>query len=345
VILLGLYDAGKCHWKVAMTNWDSHLRPLIGVLVALKAVNPGVGRDMRLCDVNGVERPVLVVFGSPWVVWLYIDSGTYMLRGGYYASERITQPQAPAAVPVGRVGSSEAQLPGQIIALIHRTVREVSEQPANNYTWAGMIACLGGNEGTSRSFTGHYEELLAPLIKRKQLSPKGSKLFPTPTSVTAPAPESEHALTGPPFQKLAEHPEPPVAEAPILPPVPAPDTISSDGFVKPVLERPGLIPGIVGTAALLLAILPLDYSFYGLIRWAVFVSALWLVNIAAKQKAYFLLCCYIVSAVLWNPLVPFEFSRASWLVPDLMGAAVMAYGAYVLFLVRPGTGLSKPPKE
>jgi hypothetical protein len=203
----------------------------------------------------------------------------------------------------------------------------------------GMVACIGQNEGQSNAFTGPYRELLAPLINLKRLSPEASKLFPVPATTTTP--KIEYFVHSPQPHEPAARPEPQVSAAP-LPSMPTPEPGVGKGATKPVLVRPGLIPGVVGTAALLLAVLPLDYSFYGLIRWVVFVSAIWLINVAAKQKAYFLMCCYIVSAVLWNPLMPFGFSRASWLVPDLMGAALMAYGAYVLFVIDPKAERSKP---
>jgi hypothetical protein len=304
----------------AMEDLDAQLRPLCDVLARVNAANPGLGTNISLYQFDGVERPVVVVFGNPWVVWLYIDSGTFMLRGGY-TSDRVRHPPRPAAVAVGRVGTAADDVPAKILGIARALAAETQEQPAEKYTWMGAGGYVAQMEGKYARLPGQYREMLAPLINTFPIS--GSLGLPPSQAVTAPSVPALPTLRM--NGAIVHHSVP--SKDPV--PVGANEAEAGAGpSPMPELKSSGRIPGIAGAAALMLAVLPLDYSFYGLIRWVVFVSAIWLISVAANRREYGWMCGYAVAAVLWNPLFPFGFSRASWLMPDLIGAAMMAFGAY-----------------
>jgi hypothetical protein len=139
-------DAQAVEKVAPMKNWDSHLRPLIGVLSSLRTAHPGVGCDISLWEIDGVERPALVVFGKARVVWLYIDSMSFMLRGG--RSNAYFQPSAaPAAVHVGRVGVSEPEMPAKIVALARQLTFGHELQLNDEYSWVDAVRYIQQFEG------------------------------------------------------------------------------------------------------------------------------------------------------------------------------------------------------
>ncbi|WP_105405062.1 DUF6804 family protein [Neorhizobium sp. T7_12] len=84
---------------------------------------------------------------------------------------------------------------------------------------------------------------------------------------------------------------------------------------------------LVPAALLVLAILPLPYTFYAFLRMVVCLSAAWLAfiqwdtNKGMTGWAYIWVCM----AVLFNPLIPVHLARGIWFFLDLAGAAVFAY--------------------
>ncbi len=84
---------------------------------------------------------------------------------------------------------------------------------------------------------------------------------------------------------------------------------------------------LVPAGALLLAVLPLPYGFYILLRWIVLGFSLYLAyrysGNAAKMTGWAL--TYLLIAVLWNPIMPVELGKESWFIPDLVAAAIFWY--------------------
>jgi len=84
---------------------------------------------------------------------------------------------------------------------------------------------------------------------------------------------------------------------------------------------------LVPVGALLLAILPLPYGFYILLRWFIAGFALYLAyrysGNATKMTGWAL--TYLLIAVLWNPIMPVELGKESWFIPDLVAAAIFWY--------------------
>jgi hypothetical protein len=91
-------------------------------------------------------------------------------------------------------------------------------------------------------------------------------------------------------------------------------------LVKPVAN-------IVG-ALLLIAILPLPYGYYTLLRLAVFLSGLFLAYFLYEKKQPNWSIVFVVIALLFNPIIPVYLSRELWLPIDLVSAGTYFYSGY-----------------
>ncbi|ANM17172.1 hypothetical protein AMK06_CH02276 [Rhizobium sp. N541] len=84
---------------------------------------------------------------------------------------------------------------------------------------------------------------------------------------------------------------------------------------------------LVPAGALLLALLPLPYGYYILLRLVVASFSLYLSyrysGNAAKMTGWAL--AFLLVAVLWNPVVPIFLDRGSWFVLDLVAAVMFWY--------------------
>jgi hypothetical protein len=87
---------------------------------------------------------------------------------------------------------------------------------------------------------------------------------------------------------------------------------------------------LVPVGALLLAVLPLPYGYYFLLRWLVTAFSLYLAyqysENASKLTGWTL--TYLLMAVLWNPVAPVFLDRESWFVLDLAAAGIFLYAWY-----------------
>ena len=81
----------------------------------------------------------------------------------------------------------------------------------------------------------------------------------------------------------------------------------------------------ISAVMLLIAILPLPYGYYILLRWVVCISAIfsaWVANELGKKSWLFLMA---IIALLFNPLVPIHLDKGTWVIIDFIAA--------ILFLV------------
>ncbi|ACI57416.1 hypothetical protein Rleg2_4154 [Rhizobium leguminosarum bv. trifolii WSM2304] len=84
---------------------------------------------------------------------------------------------------------------------------------------------------------------------------------------------------------------------------------------------------LVPVGALLLAVLPLPYGYYILLRSLIAGFSLYLAyrysGNASKLTGWAL--AYLFIAVLWNPITPIFLDRGSWFVLDLVVAGIFWY--------------------
>jgi hypothetical protein len=339
-----------------MTNWDSHLRPLIGVLSSLRAGHSSVGCDISLWKIDGVERPALVVFGKPWVVWLYIDSMSFMLRGG--RSNPYFQPSAAtAAVHVGRVGVSEPEMPAKIVALARQLTLGHELQLNDAHSWVDAVRYIQQIEGKRTPFAGNYNDLLKPLTNHAP-DPEGAFLW-DPAVVQART-RSVIPTAEPPRQVTWQEQNVPTrANSAAVPPAastqPEPVKFSpylhtrerhpaASSFTEQQLDDvplitvyPAVIPAIIGAFFLFVGFLGAPYEFYVVLRWAVTSMAIWMCTIASGQKRTVWVAAFTSVALLFNPLIPINMTREFWVLPDIIGVILFATGGGKLRASRPAT--------
>ena len=76
------------------------------------------------------------------------------------------------------------------------------------------------------------------------------------------------------------------------------------------------------------ALLPLPYGYYQVMRWIVAASCVWLAVSAHRAGNEGWVWCWAVVAGVYNPVVPVHASRAVWSVVNLATIAIAVwYGA------------------
>lgn len=102
-----------------------------------------------------------------------------------------------------------------------------------------------------------------------------------------------------------------------------------------VLEtlHPAVIPSSIGAVAMFMAILPMPYEFYVLLRWVGPAVAIW--TVAGGQKKTGWVAVFALVTVLWNPLLPVEMPRSSWVFLNVAGLALFAAAGAQLKASKP----------
>lgn len=106
--------------------------------------------------------------------------------------------------------------------------------------------------------------------------------------------------------------------------------------------HPATVPAVIGGVALFIAVLPMPYEFYVLLRWVVPAMAIWMCTIAAGHKRTGWVVAFALIAILWNPLVPIEMPRRYWALPDLIGAALFGVAGAGLKASKPALRRNSP---
>lgn len=84
---------------------------------------------------------------------------------------------------------------------------------------------------------------------------------------------------------------------------------------------------IVAAILLLVALAPLPYNGYMLIRAVATVVLIWAAVTAVGRRDQALAVALVFLAIVLNPLIKFRLPRAAWMAVDLAGAAVLLYAA------------------
>ena len=83
---------------------------------------------------------------------------------------------------------------------------------------------------------------------------------------------------------------------------------------------------LVPAVALVIAVLPLPYGYYTLLRLGITAFAAFFAYIEYEKHGAFTgwVFGFICVGLLFNPFIPVHFSRSSWFILDLLGAGVFA---------------------
>lgn len=96
------------------------------------------------------------------------------------------------------------------------------------------------------------------------------------------------------------------------------------------------LAGKLTIGLLLVAVLPLPYSYYMFLRWAVTLSAGFYMVLAFQRRLWGIAAACAGIAALFNPLVTAYLTKEIWIVLDITAAAFFGYTS---------ARLSKPPKS
>lgn len=117
-----------------------------------------------------------------------------------------------------------------------------------------------------------------------------------------------------------------------------PDETPADCLITPVKENfmfhkgSHMVPAFISAVLLLMAIGGWPYGFYVFVRIVVFASAIYLTFASERYKKTILAWIIIIVGVLFNPILPFEFSRETWQILDVVGAIAFFVSIPILSL-------------
>ncbi|ODS30893.1 MAG: hypothetical protein SCARUB_03990 [Candidatus Scalindua rubra] len=80
---------------------------------------------------------------------------------------------------------------------------------------------------------------------------------------------------------------------------------------------------------LLLAVLPLPYAYYTLLRWVVTAVSGYCAFLSYEDKSMGWAFGFGIIAILFNPIVPFYMDKTSWMIFDSVVAGVFGFNAFV----------------
>ena len=79
---------------------------------------------------------------------------------------------------------------------------------------------------------------------------------------------------------------------------------------------------IVPAICLLIALLHLPYGYYMLLRLVVCGAAAWLAYACSKDGSKGWMGVFILTGIIFNPIIPVTFARGIWAAIDIVGAGV-----------------------
>ncbi len=82
--------------------------------------------------------------------------------------------------------------------------------------------------------------------------------------------------------------------------------------------RQGLIPALIASGLLLIAIAPLPYGYYVFLRLAICGLGIFMAYMSYRGNVKWLMWVFIAVAVLFNPLIPIHLTREIWKPIDVI---------------------------
>ncbi|MHB9132623.1 MAG: DUF6804 family protein [Armatimonadota bacterium] len=100
--------------------------------------------------------------------------------------------------------------------------------------------------------------------------------------------------------------------------------------IQRLLERrPHLIPSLIASVLLLVALAHLPYGAYRFVHIITCVAATFVAYHAYKRQQSWAVWAFVVVAVLFNPLVPVHLTRDIWQVCDVLAATMFVIGVII----------------
>lgn len=97
-----------------------------------------------------------------------------------------------------------------------------------------------------------------------------------------------------------------------------------------VEKRPVLIPSLIASVMLILALAPWPYGYYMLLRLVVCGVAVFIAVKAMELKRDWAIWTFGFIAVLFNPFILVHLAREIWLPIDIVFAVLFLYAAFMV---------------
>ena len=100
---------------------------------------------------------------------------------------------------------------------------------------------------------------------------------------------------------------------------------------KEVIRYKNIASGIA--ILMLLLAIPVGiwpYGYYVVLRWVVAVTALFVLWVAYKLEKKIWIGLMIITAILFNPIVPIHLDKETWVVIDVIAAILFLISAFKL---------------
>ncbi|HEY0260484.1 MAG TPA: DUF6804 family protein [Lacisediminihabitans sp.] len=117
-------------------------------------------------------------------------------------------------------------------------------------------------------------------------------------------------------------------------------------YPTPEFRRPALAPGILGAIVLLAGLALLDNAGgYLFIRFGVAILALIVCVFSYQARAWWWVVGLAAVAVLWNPVVPFEFHGQLWVALQFVAALVFVVAGILVRVRNPEDKNRRPARR
>ena len=86
---------------------------------------------------------------------------------------------------------------------------------------------------------------------------------------------------------------------------------------------------LITAVLLLIAVAPLPYAYYTLLRWVVTGVSAFCAYLTFNDESRGWAFGFAIIAILFNPILPFYMDKSSWIIFDVVTAGVFGFSAFV----------------
>lgn len=102
---------------------------------------------------------------------------------------------------------------------------------------------------------------------------------------------------------------------------------------------PATVPAVVGAFFMFLAVVGGPYEMFVVVRCVVTAMAIWTAVVAGGLKRTAWAIIFVLTAVLFNPLIPVHATREFWAPIDLAGVVLFIVASVKLLASKPAVGM------
>ncbi|MBC8489673.1 MAG: hypothetical protein H8D45_26945 [Bacteroidetes bacterium] len=88
---------------------------------------------------------------------------------------------------------------------------------------------------------------------------------------------------------------------------------------------------LITAGLLLIAIAPLPYAYYTLLRWVVTAVSGYSVYLSFTEDSKGWAFVFVTIAILFNPIVPFYMDKSAWIIFDIVTAMLFGFNAFTKY--------------